>query len=140
MKRFTLPAGTYFIGDPCYLIKKQWGEVCDKMDNQRAALITINNQKLFIAETRFGDGEYIDDFGENYSVDSGTIAVTPLELNDKATLANLKIYGCVKEFPKEFECSWSEGIFEIDNIIINTTWDLEEEEDFSLDYIDEDNY
>ena len=34
MNRIKLPAGKYFIGDPCYVIQdNDWQKVCDEMFN-----------------------------------------------------------------------------------------------------------
>jgi hypothetical protein len=75
-----LPAGSYYIGDLCYVIPDAWSEVgkliFDDWKSQRAksGIFTLEDGRKFaIFSTAYGDGEYYDNFGSSYCVDSGSI-------------------------------------------------------------------
>lgn len=83
-----LPAGTYFVGDPCYVIKDSdvWADFCEKYDEYSEKYVStvggavINNHPMVATGTAYGDGLYMDDDGREYSVDAGLIGLTPVEL------------------------------------------------------------
>lgn len=72
-----LPAGTYYIGDLCYVLGDRWDEVCDLIigdDTCRDGVFTLKDGTRFaMFTTKYGDGEYYDQDGNSYSVDSGSI-------------------------------------------------------------------
>lgn len=74
--KYKLPAGTYYIGDPCYVIPdKEWQEVCLK--NTGYVQFAHNGEQMFMASTAHGDGEYEDNKGNIYRVNSGTLGAVP---------------------------------------------------------------
>jgi len=85
MKSYTMPAGEYFIGDPCYVFSHEtWSDVCDlfSYDDRGTTppVVTFNERPLWAAMTCYGDGCYPDDTGHVYGVDSGLIGVVPSSL------------------------------------------------------------
>lgn len=81
MEQINMPAGAYYVGDPCLIIKgtpgyhwieKLWS-LFYKLD-QRAALLEVDGVKIFIGQTYGGDGIY-----DGITVDTGTIAVIPVD-------------------------------------------------------------
>ena len=66
-------AGTYYIGDLCYInheLGLSWDDICDHIDE---LVFNIGDTKLGWMGTQYGDGTYFDQEGRKYSVDSGTI-------------------------------------------------------------------
>lgn len=71
----------FYIGDPCYVLGDKeyygnWGDAHDFDDGQ----IESDNGTWFVHSTAYGDGDYRDSNGMSYGVDSGTLAVIPLEV------------------------------------------------------------
>lgn len=71
----------FYIGDPCYVLGDKeyygnWGNSHDFDDG----LIESDNGTWFVHSTAYGDGDYRDSNGMSYGVDSGTLAVIPLEV------------------------------------------------------------
>ena len=78
-----MKAGTYYVGDLCYVMHGEWDEFCN---------LTIVGQKVLDGEfnladgrrfatftTQWGDGTYQDQQGREYSVDAGLIGCIALE-------------------------------------------------------------
>ena len=71
----------FIIGDPCYLLSdevydKVWGGEYGYSDGQ----IQVGDYSFLVHGTAHGDGVYDTSTGATCGVDSGTIAVVPLEL------------------------------------------------------------
>lgn len=69
-----MPAGTYFIGDPCYVIRDDWKGYLEAWNNGE----TWKGQSI-AAFSADGDGGFTDNFGREYPVDSGMLAAVPAE-------------------------------------------------------------
>lgn len=91
-----LPAGEYYLGDPCYVIAEdEWLNFChllstfDREKMQEVSLCTngmiaeFNGHKVFVTSTNCGDGSYRDQLGNSYPVDAGLIGLIPLALCTK---------------------------------------------------------
>lgn len=71
----------FYIGDPCYVLndeeyQQNWGNRNGFRDGE----IQTDKGVWFVHDTAFGDGEYHDQNGIDYGVDSGTLAVIPMEI------------------------------------------------------------
>lgn len=69
--------GTYFFGDPCYALNEQlydseWGGKHNWENGDYAPLFAVGS-------TKYGDGEYRDNTGHRYPVDSGSIGLTCID-------------------------------------------------------------
>lgn len=110
MQNFTMPAGTYFIGDLCYVMSDVWDKVFSQMESTNFTQGTITVDENIVGlhfSTVFGDGIYYDEDGHKYPVDSGSIGCINLEsITDPS--ANL-LLGRVFEFKEPFECFCGEG-------------------------------
>ena len=121
--RETVPAGKYYLGDPCYSFDKNWGEVLDSSDffqkpYEKNGLIAIG------FSTAYGDGRYNDQFGNEYPVDAGMIGLVQVGLEDRTPTGVLTV-----EFSKPTECySEGEGTLHFGKYKIETG-DLEDEEE-----------
>lgn len=72
-----IPAGEYYIGDPCYVFSEaDWDTIC-RQDSKNVH--EIHGKKFADASTG-GDGSFLDTNGNSYSVDSGSLGVVPIDL------------------------------------------------------------
>lgn len=117
------PAGTYYIGDFCYILKeKDYDDiVCSfQYDEQpyqyKKFLFCFNN-------TAYGDGIYTDQYGNKYAVDSGTIGIINITTKVMLKEANKLMKdgrANVVVFHKPFSVCCCNGVFEFGNIFIDT--------------------
>jgi len=109
-KTDTLPAGTYVISDPGYVLcrskpgtvwnpeeKDDWSQLledtgcfggCDaegkwKPRAEQFGIFQFRGENFGASSTAHGDGGYRDQFGNVYGVDAGCIAVIPVGILDK---------------------------------------------------------
>lgn len=81
--RVSVPAGTYFLGDPCYAVPgADWLpllESCGYFGSEPGGspVGTVRGWQVLGFHTRYGDGEYRDQRGHVYGVDAGLIGLTP---------------------------------------------------------------
>lgn len=81
MSEYNFPAGTYYVGDPCYVIPDvHWGDFCDSMMTE--CIFRIQGYPMLGLYTAYGDGTYKvrDEKLPNIDVDSGTIGLVPVEV------------------------------------------------------------
>jgi hypothetical protein len=76
---FSLPAGRYYVGDPCYVIHEDWSDFTDI--SYESGLAEWKGLELLIINTG-GDGGWTHG-EETYGVDAGMLAVVPVELLDQ---------------------------------------------------------
>lgn len=120
-----LPAGKYYVGDPCYVIQgenyKRWDDFIDHYFEiegcKNGVYTTWEGKQLFAANTMYGDGVYQDQKQNSYPVDAGMIAAVPFELIDMHE--NVK-FGQVIEFNEPFYASRQDGVIYIGNVVIDT--------------------
>lgn len=102
-----LKPGKYLIGDPCYMLNDtRYVNLCDELDrlNYDGGLAVIDGKELAVFSTKYGDGDYKDQFGNRYPVDAGIIGCVPVELADKG------MSGCLLvEFDRAFLCEGGDG-------------------------------
>lgn len=123
----TLPAGKYFVGDPCYVFgpgvdeNARWGALLDAANYfDDEVVVSFNGSKLFAAHTRYGDGEYLDQDGSKYPVDSGLIGAVPRKLWQRKESDILRC-GRVVVFDAKFEVAGQmRGIIRIGHLLIDT--------------------
>ena len=77
MEKIQMPAGRYYVGDLCYLLSDEWGDVCNLIIQDHQCLegkFTLPDGRDFVMfNTLYGDGSYDDNEGREYGVDSGSI-------------------------------------------------------------------
>lgn len=137
-------AGNYFVGDLCYIVKGEghWDRVCDNLEEGEFD-DSIIGFPYCIWNTAWGDGEYFDQVGREYSVDAGLIGC--ISMNYIHTL-NLDQYndlwlegGQIITFPDNFITYSRNGVIYIGDVIINTMDDEDAaEQDQYHGYEDED--
>ena len=138
-----LPKGKYYVGDPCYIFHKSWGDVLIETEFFGKEVQTINGIPVFGGSTMYGDGTYFDQDHRSYAVDSGTLAAIPVELikvdgDEDIESVGSSNYMHIIDFPEDFECVLEDGEFRFGHIIIDTEGHEEDEEDLFDDDDDED--
>ena len=129
-------AGRYYIGDLCYVMHDAWKEVCDLIFAEDHGCIegefTLKDGRRFaMYNTAYGDGVYTDQYGREYSVDSGSIGCILLddirdESYDDERLSEL---ANISDISVPFETGNNRGVIRIASLIIDTTHcDYEENE------------
>lgn len=114
-----LPAGKYFIGDPCYVFTDaDWDALLEALDSFESDDIQHHNGfELWAFGTAFGDGVYTDQNGIEYPVDSGLLGIVPLEM---ITNPEGQEHGTVIEFQKPVAVDHENGTFWFGQICIKT--------------------
>jgi len=117
--------GLYFLGDPCYAFSSAaWDALCDKMEAARwprTAAYSADGECLVVMTTLHGDGTYLDEDGNEYSVDSGLLgAVKLLAPVPRATARMLRACGRVVRFDEPFSCSSRSGLLDFGGHVIDT--------------------
>lgn len=127
-------AGTYYVGDPCYVFSY------DREDGWDKLLLDTNffkdipphlEGKIWAAGTKWGDGCYEDQHGWQYPVDAGLIGVVHESLLQEYRSRD----GRMVEFKEDFSTDVDEdmGMIYIGDIEINTDPSYDED-----DWYDED--
>ena len=128
----------FVISDPCYTLSKSvyrsfWG----KKKNFDDGVFDYGDTSFAVSATAYGDGVYYDNHAHKYPVDSGVIALIPLELvSDKSDLNS----GVVIRIPGEAEFMCEDGVFDItfsNGYIIHINTKLDDSESDSDDDSDE---
>ena len=122
----TLPAGTYYIGDPCYIFEKSWMELLNATDYLSDGLFTFRGFTGFASNTMYGDGLYHGSPMGRIPVDAGLIGCLPvemLEIDQKVTAEEIVAdeIGIIVTFEKPFVVDRDDdGTFQFGNIHIAT--------------------
>ena len=130
MKKYIVPAGTYWLGDPCYSVPR------DLWDEWLHSAVLENNMNVLrhpsevwpIAlgiATEFGDGSYKDNYSRLLCVDSGLIGLV-----EEAWVPNLQDEVGTRykvTFDNPVECYSRDGVITIGDILIPTAFDEDEE-------------
>ena len=126
MNETTYPV-QYYIGDLCYVMHDVWSEVCDLMfpalsdDEISGELELQDGRKIIIFPTAYGDGEYYDQAGNAYSVDSGTIGAIKLSdiRDEKAYIEGGQLHEFASEID-EYDCWCEDGELGFYKVVIDT--------------------
>ena len=132
------PAGSYWVGDLCYVMHPEWDELCDIMfaeDDMVEGELTVQNKRIFIASTAYGDGTYADNVGRAYPVDAGSLGIIAVENIAESELPDLN-GGHVIEFAEDFTVTAQHGRFNFGGILIDTGYD----EEYDEGYLDDHDY
>ena len=119
---FTMPAGRYFVGDPCYMFDKSWMKLLERNNFFETKKVEFCGQYLWGDHTAHGDGGFHDQDSVEYSVDAGLIGVVPMSLCEVKE-ETLKDCGNIVEFDEPFTVKCKDGFFNIGGIMINTDYD-----------------
>jgi len=125
-----MKAGTYYVGDLCYVMHERWDEVCDLIIVNRGCLDGEFNLKdgtrFAIYGTSYGDGTYTDQSGNEYSVDAGSIGCIMVSNIDIESKGNFLGGGNIHTFSEDFYTGEQDGKIMFGSVSIDT--DPEDEE------------
>lgn len=112
----TMKAGTYYIGDLCYVMHKEWKEVCSNLEDGEHTL--ADGRAYAIYGTAHGDGSYDTCTGVSIDVDSGTIGCILVEdiREDQKPLAGFTVV----TFEQPFDTGVEKGLIYFDHVEIET--------------------
>jgi len=139
-----VPAGTYYIGDLCYVINDDvWDEVCNAMFpdgiHPKDGLIEVRGHQMISFSTMWGDGMYYG-HGYEFPVDAGLIGLISMDSLDENALggkrdneAEIADFGAIVEFKEDFECYSDNGYLVFGHIGIDTAGGEEEEDEYDYD-------
>ena len=116
-----LPAGKYYVGDLCYVMSDdRWEEAVALMFEgrvERAGYFKLKDGTDFVTfSTMYGDGEYYDQQGRAYSVDSGSIGCIDMKWVSEADCSG----GQIVEFAEDFGFARVEGNINFGCVSIET--------------------
>jgi hypothetical protein len=113
---FQLPAGRYYIGDPCYVLQASWDRIKTAFDENEP--VEFDGYTVWGANTAFGDGCYKCSRGSEYMVDSGILAAIPVQLIDNP---NGEEHGTIIDEPNGLMVEYDlNGTFTFGSICIKT--------------------
>ena len=126
-----LPAGQYYIGDPCYVIgtkeHRDWIAILDKTNYFDGNVYELDGRKVWAHGTAHGDGCYTDNLGNAYGVDAGLIGAIPVELVDDVEEA--KRLGQIHDFEDDFACTYKNGTLNFGDLVLIDTDPCPSDED-----------
>ena len=136
-----IPAGTYYIGDPCYVFNNSgkadsWEKIIEISDCFDIPHIEFKDKPVIAFGTKFGDGSY-----NGFSVDSGLIGIVDISLIEEGSAFFNESFNRDKHtitFDKPFDFEWDDGDFHIGGRISIYTNDDYDHDDYEL--YDEDDY
>lgn len=133
-----LPAGTYFIADPCYIIQdEQYDRLLEETnyfgyrlaERGNVFIDSVTGLPFAVFSTAHGDGCYRDESGFEYGVDAGCISCVPAAMVDKFTSASDSIN--LVTFDTDFNVGYNDGLITYGHVSIQTNGgDYEYEESF----------
>lgn len=105
---FTLPAGTYYIGDLCYALSKNiYDNVFGGTGYESGIYEEKGSDRVFaVGSTAWGDGEFEGTDGRVFAVDSGTIGICSKSLVEKSGKG-----GHLYTFASPVKCHFKMGWF-----------------------------
>ena len=123
MKKYIVPAGSYWLGDPCYSIPRnlwnEWLNAAVLEDNMNALMGHTSEGYLALGiGTESGDGRYKDNYSRLLYVDSGLIGLV-----EEAWVPHLQSEEGTRykvTFDNPVECYSRDGVITIGDILIPT--------------------
>jgi len=120
----TIPAGRYYLGDPCYVIRDDdWIPLLENCDYFRNPVGEVGGYQILAFGTKHGDGVYFDKGGRKYGVDAGLIGLVPVAYGGREH-QNREV-----EFESPTLCWNDDGVLHFGRITINTNLVSEDEDE-----------
>ena len=120
----TIPAGRYYLGDPCYVIRDDdWIPLLENCDYFRNPVGKVGGYDILAFSTKHGDGTYSDKRGNKYDVDAGLIGLVPVAYGGREH-ENREV-----KFESPTLCWNDDGVLHFGGITINTDAWLDQYED-----------
>jgi hypothetical protein len=130
----TMPAGKYYVGDLCYVMHECWDEVCGLFFKGRTdhgcnegEFVLKDGRRFVSINTKYGDGGYYDQYGNEYGVDAGLIGCILIDDINFNADGNGTQGGNVVNFERSFDSAggrnqgrdW-DGNIRIGHLVIDT--------------------
>ena len=120
-----VPAGTYWIGDPCYTIPSwdwmEWLDAADYTSPSNVLEARLDERRYALAlSTAYGDGEYLDLDRRNYGVDAGLIGVVSYDWVEDKNKHEEEGMRYLVTFDTEVEARYDDGLLTFGHIAIET--------------------
>lgn len=114
----TLPAGTYIIGDPCHhgWVKSDFEKIQNKTTHSLNCF-EFKGEKMMTIMTG-SDGEYTDNLGKTYFLDSATFGIIPKQISQLSWFRKNTTYGREFEFKRKFTVAIKDNLIVIGNVKI----------------------
>ena len=138
--KYLLPAGKYFIGDPCYVIEtEKWMDFLTEMwyqEKLQSPMFWFEGELVFVSSTMYGDGVYTDGY-DDYPVDAGLIGVVPYTLCKRESMTGhykWKELGALLDFERPFYCEVDDQCtitINVDRVIVT---DGSDQDDYDYDW------
>ncbi len=135
-----LPAGKYYIGDPCYVISREdWDSILEATNFfEGDGLFTFRGHKLAVYSTAWGDGLYpgychVDSSLHSFGVDSGLLGAVPEELvseEAKSKVDAAEMWIAVEEIGSLVCWKEGRGLIHLGPVSIVTDEEYDEDEEF----------
>ena len=129
-----MKAGTYYVGDLCYVLHERWDEVCGLIIEGNRCLDGEFNLKdgtrFAIYGTAYGDGNYFDQNGKSYDVDAGSIGCVLFDDIDLTNQENFLAGGNIHTFDTSFYTGTMDGKIMFHTLSIDTDPVYNEEEEY----------
>lgn len=112
--------GTYYVGDPCYVLKDyngfDWRSLLNKHDYfMERGYYQLKGETAYIAGTEYGDGVYLDLVSnKQFPVDAGLLSIIPIELLSNVD-GNGK-YCHIMTFEEDFKCRYHDGFLTAESV------------------------
>lgn len=137
----TMQAGTYYVGDLCYVMGDVWDEVCDITIQDVHTMLDgefnlADGRRFAMYSTAFGDGTYPSNGFGSFSVDSGSIGCIRVEdiTDPEFNIDTIRRLGNIVEMKEGFVTSVDEGTINIGGVLIETAgYDDEYDEEYYED-------
>lgn len=82
-RKVIVPAGKYFLGDPCYSVPNHlWDSLLRSCNFFKNPIGEVEGHNVLGFTTYYGDGLYRDNFENEFPVDAGLIGLVPVALMD----------------------------------------------------------
>ena len=114
-----LPAGEYYVGDPCYCFEGSCSAVLAATDFFKNETVSFNGGFVAATNTAYGDGRYDGSDGNSYPVDAGLIGAVSVNLYEGTGDSP---FGMIRKvFKEEFTVSKEDGTITIGDVEIYTS-------------------
>ena len=110
-----MQSGKYYVGDLCYVMDDvEWDEFCNITikgnDCLNGEFQFADGRKFATYGTKWGDGEYRDQYGNRYCVDAGLIGCIRVEDIRANKYPDISKLGAIVEFETDFITGGGSGI------------------------------
>jgi len=117
-RTFPMQKGRYVFGDPCYYLRDQiWKDFIKSSEYQ------IEMDGYSMVRFYLDDGTYHTNQHRSYPIDSGTIALIPVEFLEKNNIVVDQDLVDILEFPEDFVCSIAGKIYTFGDIQLRSRSD-----------------